>query len=185
MGLDISYYRKVTLAEAITHDQLKAMNWEHPFYDDDMHVFLWNVPEFEERGDGLVTGFYLKSPWKYDYTKREQHEPEGGRFDAGSYHGYNRWREWLADLVGVTPKEVWNGLAPSHFGELINFPDNEGFIGPKTSAKLAKDFEAFAEKVSTIRSAKPSIDPRWDAELFMNFMKAFQGAAGEGIVDFH
>jgi hypothetical protein len=185
MGLDISYYRKVTLVEAITLEQLKAKDWKHPLYDDGKHVFLWNAEEFEERGDGLVAGFYLKSPWKNDYNLRTQHETEGGRFGAGSYHGYNLWREWLAGLVYVTPQAVWKGAIPSHFGEIINFPDNEGFIGPKTSAKLAKDFEAFAEKVKTVRSAQPSIEPSWKADLFFDFMKAFQNAAGEGIVDFH
>lgn len=179
MGLDITYYSKVTLVEAITSDALQAIKFEHPLYESNEHIHLWNRAEFVERGDGLVEGFYAVPSWKREYRLRVQHGPEGGRFPAGSYSGYNVWREWLASLVGTTPKRVWDGESPTHFGELISFPDNEGFIGPRTAAKLATDFELFVGKVTA-----PD-DREWYAALFDDFAKAFRTAAGEGIVDFH
>lgn len=179
MGLDITYYSKVTLVEPMTFKELEAIKFEHPFYDSSEHVYLWNHPEFVERGDGLVEGFYAVLSWKREYRVSVQHQVEGGRFRAGSYSGYNAWREWLAALVGTTPQKVWDGEVPTHFGELISFPDNEGFIGPTTSAKLAKDFEACKGKM------KASVRRDWHVDLFKDFAQAFQTAAGEGIVDFH
>ena len=63
-------------------------------------------------------------------------------FRAGSYSGYNAWRRWLATVAGATVEEMWEEEADMSllFWSLINNSDAEGFIGPKTCAKLHKQF---------------------------------------------
>ena len=85
-------------------------------------------------------------------------------------------------FVGVVPKELWT-LSPDDeaaratpFYELINFSDCEGFIGPKTSAKLAKDFAAWQEKAG---------ERGWFSEKYAQWRAAFELAANGGVVQFH
>lgn len=175
MGLDISAHEKVTLIEAITLKQMQAKNWEHPLYDQDNMRFLWNEAEFSDRSDGLVEGIYR--------TKGKRHN-----FRAGSYSGYNEWRRELAKLVGTTDREVWAEsdnpvVRKTSFYELINFPDNEGFIGPKTSAKLFADFVEWTDKASKHLTG-PS-DREWFRDRFLDWQRAFELASKGGVVVFH
>ncbi len=105
MGLDISYYSKVKFIRK---------NDDNDCEDNEVH--LWVNTDWPERADGLTDGIY-------------SFDTEDG-FRAGSYDGYNTWREQLAALVGTTPEDVWANPQPGPFMELINFADNEGFIGP-------------------------------------------------------
>jgi hypothetical protein len=95
------------------------------------HVYVYAV-DWPERLDGREPGWYAV-------------DGDAMHFRAGSYSGYNHWREQLcAAALGVHPKEVWEDPASFDgrpFVELINFADNEGAIGPKTSAKLLADFQ--------------------------------------------
>jgi hypothetical protein len=70
------------------------------------------------------------------------------------------------------------------FYELINFADHEGVIGPKTSAKLAGDFAAFAEKSKAFAESL-SVEDRdgWN-ELYELWRRAFEVAAHRGAVLF-
>ena len=106
---------------------------------------------------------------------------------VGSYHGYGNWRRQLADMLGTTPEDIWNkrGIR-GPFVELINFADNEGFIGPETSAKLASDFEAFRKVAKEF--SEETTGP-WDGDewyqVYKEFLKAFKLAAEcNGIVRF-
>jgi len=110
---------------------------------------------------------------------------------AGSYGGYNRWREQLAELAGYPAGDYeqygrtyqshcvpcWNGEA-GPFSELINFSDCEGVIGASVSAKLAKDFADF----------QPKADAHEDDRFRMKYAEwrqAFEMASDSGAVDFH
>ena len=121
------------------------------------------------------------------------HADDSFGFRAGSYSGYNEWREMLARLVGYpeaphpSPRRagemsnaasVWNDPKPGPFVELINFSDCEGVIGPRTSAKLAKDFAAYQAKAD----AHP--DDYFRAK-YADWRKAFEMAADNGAVYFH
>lgn len=116
-------------------------------------------------------------------------------FRAGSYGGYNGWRETLAKLVGypALPFERIEGYKPSTvmshqigacnadsgpFYELLYFSYCEGTIGPKTSAKLAKDFAEWDEKAK-------ALDAPFFYEKYCDWRKAFEMAAQDGAVDFH
>lgn len=82
MGLDISVFATATLK---------------PGAEEDGDTLVRLYVDHRPQADGMVDGVY---------------EVEGGcchAFQAGSYSGYNRWREGLAALVGTTPKELWNG----------------------------------------------------------------------------
>lgn len=103
-------------------------------------------------------------------------------FHAGSYGGYNNWREWLSKkFLSVNPQEVWN--APEKFTgrpfvELINFADNEGTFGPVTSAKLAKDFQQHSAEIE-------DRDDHFFVRKYMEWQKAFELASDEGLVVLH
>ena len=166
MGLDIRVYAKVTLIKAVTKEKYDGA-------EPDDATFLYN--EGHDRGDGLVDGVYRTAGDSYG-------------FRAGSYSGYNEWRAMLARLVGSTDRAMWHGYdSPSiralPFYELIAFSDCEGFIGPKTSAKLAADFDAQAENAA--RFAKTIEDGDYWLEKYELWRKAFHLAAGEGVVKFH
>src|SRR5882757_10407870 len=116
MGLGISAYR-----------QIKKLDEEN---DDCCRLTI--IPEFAERADGLEEGVY-------SFT-------EAFNFQAGSYSGYNEWRNQLAQLAGWKDDNAAWQATEGPFWELINFADNEGTIGPKTAAKLAQDFSDFQAK---------------------------------------
>lgn len=106
-----------------------------------------------------------------------------------SYGGYNLWRNELAKIAGwpEAPDEADNGKR-SHaasawaatsgpFWELINFADNEGVIGGRIAAKLAKEFAEFQPKAD----AHPEPFFR---ECYDGMRRAFEAAANTGAVDF-
>jgi hypothetical protein len=167
MGLDIQAYGHVDLIEAITVKEANARKPQHPLYDTDGVTLLYH--SFAERTDGMVDGFYRAT---CDHA-----------FGAGAYSGYNRWREQLAAMVGTTPEKVWASKDKSvPFYELIDFADNEGFIGPKTSAKLHADF------VAHVAEAEKVVDDDsdgWFLTQYLHFTRAFEIAARGGVVRFH
>ena len=103
-------------------------------------------------------------------------------FRAGSYSGYNHWREQLTRLMlNTSPERIWESpdtFAGRPFVELIDFSDCEGTIGTTAARKLAKDFQdcqGHADKVSD----------EYFQELYRQWRKAFEMAADEGCVKFH
>ena len=100
----------------------------------------------------------------------------GGGFRAGSYSGYNQWRNQLANLVGTTDKRIWENPVPGPFVELINFSDCEGTIDSKTSAKLAKDFQEY--------QGEANIKDEHFVQIYNHFRIAFECASDGGSVVF-
>lgn len=181
MGLDITAYSKLEMVDVVYDadgEPINPVTRESLFVvaADFAHIYV--NPDFPERADGLARGYYL-----YEETIG---------FRAGSYMYYSRWREELARLAGY-PASPGEGLMASHhphsngvweceggpFFELINFSDCEGAIGPKTSAKLAKDFADFREKLSG------EVVSFGFTENYDNFEQAFRLAADGGAVCFH
>ena len=122
---------------------------------------LWlHNPDVPAHGDGIAPGIYRAGS--------EQH------FRAGSYSGYNWWRANLRRLA----------VGGNTFGELINFSDCEGFIGPKTSAKLAKDFADWAERAEAFAATLGEESGYWLAR-YREWRRAFEAAARGGVVKFH
>lgn len=162
MGLDICAYSKLELFE----------EWDQEKYEYEQYDYERLTPitpselretenAFPGRSDGLTAGFY-----KFDKTTH---------FRAGSYSGYNRWREWLAKtMLGVTPETVWENYSDwegKPFAELINFFDSNGIIGPHTSKRLFDAFESHRDKAGA-------------EQTYMDFHEAFRMAANGGCVMF-
>jgi len=103
------------------------------------------------------------------------------KFRAGSYGGYNEWREWLTlTMLSTAPREIWDHpelYQGDPFYELINFSDCEGIIGPAISSKLARDFVDHAHMTARADA--------WQRDRYNDWAKAFQLAADFGMVEFH
>ena len=155
MGLDIVAYKNLKWLDPQPED------WQ----ENTVHIYHNSEWEKEHRGDNLQAGYYAADR---EYS-----------FRAGSYSGYNRWREWLSELaLGVAPETVWHSheaYKDKPFAELINFSDCEGTLGPKVCAKLAKDFKDFEAQ------AKADEDAYY---VYKEFMTVFELTANNGAVVF-
>ncbi len=173
MGLDITAYEKVSLIH-----KSDGTGWceEH---EDLAPGSLYNI-----------SGMHKPAVTEWEYVDDDNVVHYGcfestGRvhgFRAGSYSGYNQWREQLCKAaLGMTTNQLWNAPMEGPFVELINFPDNEGVIGPAMCAKLAKDFLENREKISKLVEAKPA----WFMEKYDCWARAFGMASVAGCVEFH
>jgi hypothetical protein len=147
MGLDITAYSRMERVDCDSRD-----------CELDGHVNPYINPDFPEQANG-VSGCYRKTPASKEHG-----------FRAGSYGGYNWWRDELAQMV--------SGL--SAFSEMIMFSDCEGTIGPNTSRKLAADFGIFQE----LADARKDDDTMFTAK-YQEWRKAFEIAQDGGFVRFH
>lgn len=125
-------------------------------------------------------------------TKEEIHDAiiiEKNSFEAGSYSGYNEWRERLARLGGY--QRGWHDYKKDYsysagawaetggpFWELINFSDCEGSIGSVVSAKLYKDFVQYREEALKITD-------HGFIRLYDKSQEAFRVASNNGVVTFN
>ena len=172
MGLDVSYFERVEFVK-------DSADREYDGYDEGLRR-LYPFPDNAElatRADGLASGWY-------------RIEGESGDFLAGSYNGYNRWREQLAKMAhNATPEEIWKDQEAwrgKAFFELIHFADNEGCIGPQTSAKLARDFAEHQERAEAFAKTLPGpLDGKWFIDKYNRWRKAFETARHGGAVMFH
>lgn len=103
-------------------------------------------------------------------------------FCAGSYSGYNGWREQLAEMAGYPSIDnshaegSWKA-AKGPFYELIYFSDCEGVLGTATCKKLLADFEVRADDVA--------YEDSYFAKKYKEWHKAIKLAANDGCVRFH
>jgi hypothetical protein len=135
----------------------------------------------------------IKAECPGDLAVLAEHAPvtETTGFRAGSYSGYNWWREQLCRFaLDCDPSEVWgdpDAYAGRPFVELINFSDAEGAIGPRTSAKLAADFRAHEPRVAAWAEERIDTEDNrgYFVELFGEWKTAFELAADDGFLIFH
>jgi hypothetical protein len=123
---------------------------------------------FVARGDGIAEGIYRPSG-------------VGFHFPAGSYSVYGNFRGGLAKLVGTTSAQAWKANG-GPFWEIFKFAEFEGFLGPKTSAKLAEDFDQHHDAAVKAWSSDPRV--LWRVRVYESFLRAFKTAAGTGVVYF-
>jgi len=164
MGLDIVAYRG-----------LKLSTDSEDLFEPSAAVLEWTEEHWPGRTCGIKPGSYSFS--------------EKFHFRAGSYSGYNAWRNWLARLAGWKNAEnCWlNGSAGGPFRELIDFADNEGVIGALVAAKLAKAFEHWLPKAESTTDAAHNYPhcPSYDLDKYREWMKACQMAADNCAISFH
>lgn len=156
MGLDVTAYECVRFVPGCSPNECGD------------HRGMYPEPHFYAQADGMQPGCYVT-------------EGKAEHFYAGAYSGYNAWRRDLANaMLGVTPEVVWNdpaAFAGKSFVELVNFSDCEGLIGPRTSAKLARDFAEHRERA--VAHSENASRP-WFLARYDDFAAAFKLAAREG-----
>lgn len=172
MGLDVTAYSQLQYIETIEDGE----EWEDRYY-------------FKRDELGYKT-FHARH-WESAYADRAAPIVEGGvyringkefDFRAGSYGGYNDWREVLSMMVhGVMPRTIWENTGAykgTPFFELINFSDCEGILGAAVCAKLAADFAQYQGRADTSHD-------EWWLRKYGEWRKAFEIAADGGCVEFH
>lgn len=177
MGLDITSYRKLKKIECVFDEDGEPID-PTTRYPLDYSLRAYINQDFPGRADDIEH--------KGVYEARESFG-----FRAGSYGGYNSWRDSLAELAGYQPAPytIYGNTAQRHdagawaaesgpFWELINFSDCEGIIGAAVSAKLAADFATFQEKANAHAD-------EWFRAKYADWRKAFEMAADGGAVHFH
>jgi hypothetical protein len=177
MGLDITAYRKITKMDAVfdaSGDPIDPNTREPIEYA--MQAYINS--DFPGRADEIE-----------DRAVYSAEDSFG--FRAGSYGGYNHWRDMLAKIAGYPLGQClkygkmydsyctacWAGKQ-GPFSELINFSDAEGVIGTAIAAKLAKDFAEFQDTVD-------KVDDDYFRSSYAEWRKAFEMAADGGAVRFH
>ncbi len=177
MGLDITAYKNLRQFnaqydnendEVLNLDTNEVVGWRD-------HFLSCVHSEYTDRAKDIADGAYF---FFEKVTK----------FRAGSYGGYNDWREQLAKLAGYP--SVNGEKEPRHahsngawkategaFWELISFSDCEGLIGTEVSKKLLNDFINFDSKAQEIGGNF--------YELYGYWKEAFEYASENGAVDFH
>lgn len=181
MGLDITAYSMLKRLPEKEQERIRAIEnceIEGEYNWTEIHN-LWQGAFGAEAGDGLKPGYYA-----------ETFESRKHTFRAGSYSGYNHWRDFLSVcMFGVPAVVVWaneSEFVDLPFYELIRFSDCEGTIGPATSAKLAADFEAYAKHAAEFAKAKLCDDEsEWWLSRYADWQKAFALASDGGAVNFH
>ena len=174
MGLDISYASKVDFE-----------NRRDPDDESEDILYLYPNDSLLDQSEGIQSGEYICEGIQ-DY------------FRAGSYSGYSSWRRTLANMIGWEIEDLWRNVetlvqrnenlndvlnendrfsVDIPFVELLHFSDCEGFIGPKTSAKLHADFLEWNEKAK-------AVDQGYFYERYQEWTKAFEVASDGGCVIF-
>ena len=170
MGLDITAHKNLikVVGDNLFDEDGELNDWDNHFQ---LHI----NPHYPDRASDISDGCVYSSG-------------ESLGFRAGSYGGYNGWREELARLAGYEfvkgesdrhgfSRGAWNsGEGP--FWEIINFSDCGGVIGSEVSKKLLKDFCDFEEKAEGHESDNFK-------RLYKEWRGAFELASNNGCVDFH
>ena len=188
MGLDITAVSKLEPIDLPEGIEL----WSDEYYDweDEQVSSVWNLHPhsyFEEQFQGLKEGPHVYFGDSYGHR-------------AGSYSGYNQWRDWLARAAyGKRIEDVWEDIDTGGYGgpfaELVNFPDNEGTIGPVASKKLYRDFVLLEDDImdeidSWYLKQHPtntiSLDDfKWFQSKYKDWKETFKIASDNGAVFFH
>lgn len=108
------------------------------------------------------------------------------RWHGGSYSGYGRFRQHLANISGLNPDTIWQNphqYYDAPFFELIHFADNEGCIGHLAAADLHTDFVEHRTTFKTMMRFNADADyylHKYDA-----WLHGTELAADHGVIDFH
>lgn len=168
-GLDITAYDKLAIVQSPKLDK-----YGEPSGDNEIRL---KPADFPERYAGLERGKIYKFGSQF-------------QFRAGSYSGYNAWRNELAKLAGYRPTAHMNHdkaeqrydltvwlLKKGPFWELIDFSDSDGVIGPQSCKRIYADFVQF--KDAAARHPDQEFRTSYD-----NWFKAFAKCANNGALIF-
>ena len=182
MGLDIMVCSKL---ERVPEEEWSHIDrgdlWEYA-WDKEWVMLSENYDCFADRAYPLQTAV------PYDSSGN------GMSFRAGSYSGYNEWRDQLARMAGYTSAaEVWNKCNVDEtfdgpFVKLINFSDCEGTLGTQVAKALYEDFVEFEERAidwaDKHLSDEGYNERKWFLEKYDDWKEACQLAADNGCIIF-
>lgn len=176
MGLDCTAYSNVTVLPADTdRDQdydtcISAFAYEG-FHQSTRGLADHDVVTTDEHGTWIAERLY-------DIT-----DSETFGWHAGSYSGYGRWRQSLADIAGWTLDPSNPQASADHpFFELVWFADNEGCIGHEAAADLLQDFRDHRLAYMAVHENDPST---WFASAYDEWIRALELASQHGFIRFH
>jgi hypothetical protein len=185
MGLDITAFSRLEIWPDHVPEVGKWChvneNWEK---DEERHIRAFAYNGFERSFRGLpILGSAGGSMWGHCYRTTEKTESHA--FRAGSYTGYNSWRQDLADQFNPAPRDPMSGgmcqpTPDGPFYELIWFADNEGTIGSEAAADLLADFREHADAYAAPESWHESY-----RRIYGEWTRALELAADGGLVHFH
>jgi hypothetical protein len=161
MGLDITAYSKIERV----HDE------------DEASIFVKRDIQQMDQAQDIEEGMYIGT------NDCEEHD-----FRAGSYSGYNEFRNLLCEIMhGVPARTLWEKpeiFEGKEFYNLINFSDCEGFFGPEMSKKLHEDFVKHRDKFSrNVEDKEPY--KGYYTRVYDDFCLGFQIASKGGVLLFH
>lgn len=193
MGLDITCYSKLRPENPPLSDDSDAYELIDEIYEQGLQYYMptalaWSDQAFPNRCPEF------KSDQWYAYDASYS-------FRAGSYGGYNVFREGLAVLAGVVSEEMWRegrrgaeGMydlpavkalesdpTSRPFGELIMFADNEGVIGTACAKRLFADFINHREAAKALFNEEGM---RW-MDAYDHWIEGLRHATDGGAIDFH
>jgi len=154
MGLDIAAYKNL----------VPAPDGDSELRNYDVSVFV--NPEFPGRCTEFVDGGLYNAD-------------KGIDFCAGSYSGYNTWRNNLATLAGYGGAEGAWKREGGPFWELINFSDCEGALGTAVCAKLYRDFAEYQNLAKQTEGEESRF-----YQKYILWMQASEDGAQNGIIKF-
>lgn len=173
MGLDITAYKGATLVEVFpdTSNVYDVFEDKYPWDGDGQFDLIPHFREYADRISPQVFGGVYQ--WEDSFG-----------FRAGSYSGYNRWRNQLSlAMLGVSAETVWSNeehYKHQPFYHLINFSDCEGVIGTDLCKRLAKDFADYQSKADQVED-----EDGWFRLKYADWRKAFEMASDSGYLKFH
>jgi hypothetical protein len=174
MGLDITAYEIATKIEPQPVKDETTGEWADGLWEKDI-ILAFAYKGFDQSLRGLEDECWYATAG------------ETFAFRAGSYSGYNEFREALTRVaLGVSPDTIWrstDSYRTRPFFELIHFADNEGTIGPEACADLARDFAEQREDVLPKWNPEDDVQ-RWYRDKYDAWQQAFELAAGTGLVMF-
>ncbi len=171
MGLDITAYKNTKVIDYLP----EVEDWEDKYYG------CIDMPENTAYIDNCLANHFPEWAEGLEFGAEYQYE-DCYCFCAGSYSGYNYWRNWLSlTVLGISAATVWANkelYQEKPFYRLINFSDCEGVIGPIHSAKLAEDLKEHQSSIDELKCEQ------WLKDKYANWKRAFEHASENGYVDF-
>tara|TARA_Y100001973_G_C5137164_1_gene300950 strand:- start:137 stop:709 length:573 start_codon:yes stop_codon:yes gene_type:complete len=190
MGLDITAISEIE--PIVVPPELEI--WSDEYYEweqeQDFPGGVWNLSPnawFPEQSEGVPLGSVISKGEEYG-------------FRAGSYSGYNEWRNDLTYAVlGINAEDAWSriddGETDIPFAYLINFSDADGIIGPIASKKLYNDFVNYEDDIMKKvdywflkmdpHKEYSAMDMKWFQTKYNDWKQAFKVASNNGAVIFH
>lgn len=177
MGLDIRAFSNLTYVgrheEWADEDEHYDQHHEAYSYDVFPHA-LMGVPNVERHES--VPGFITAGCFEVTEATASH------GFRAGSYSGYNAWRQDLADRFNPY-RENGQPSPEGPFYELIWFSDAEGTICQLAAVNLLTAFRQHKIEYRTAHLDTERGD--WFVQKYADWTRACELAADNGLIDFH